>query len=194
MICRLRRTSTFQVPPVLVAEAVAHSRVPDEDAARMASYVEAAAAAVEEETGIVLAESTFVYEARPPRSAVMRGSAVARVLLPRTPVASVDAVTVITAAGEVAALVAGDDYYAEDDGADYSVSFGLYGYVLSPGERLRITFTAGPTSPVPPLILQAICIMADDLYAERGSFVAGTIITPTPSAARVLAPLRRVTV
>lgn len=190
MIYRLRRTSTFQVPPVLVAEAVAHSRVPDADAARMASYVEAAAAAVEEETGIVLAESTFVYEARPPRSAVMRGSAVTRVLLPRTPVASVDAVTVITAAGEVAALVAGDDYYAEDDG----VSFGLYGYALSPGERLRIAFTAGPTSPVPPLILQAICIMADDLYAERGSFVAGTIITPTPSAARVLAPLRRVTV
>lgn len=183
--------------PVSLAEVKAHLRVdlPDEDALISALAV-AARQAVEARGGLALIAQAwrFALDAPPEVEFAPFGAAgVGDIALPLSPVASIDAVSVVDIAG-VAAPV---------DPALYETAVGATGRVRAlspwpaPGHKLdgvTVDFTAGyaDAASVPDALKQAVLLLAAHFYENRERAQAERIYSIPDAVDALVAPYRRV--
>lgn len=173
---------SFGVTPVTAADLKAHARVDfaDEDAA-VEDYLAAAADMVERRTGRLLTERavTLALPSFPARIDQ-------EIELPGGRCASVSSVAYADSAGEALTLDA-EDYYL--DAARTPARLGLAGGSLWPVTRpwglpVTISYVAGYVADAaPPLLLQAVRLLATEMFDQRRDAVVGASVSPAALAA-----------
>ncbi len=170
--------------PIGLADLKAHLRITEsaEDAA-LTGFIRAARRAVEARGGLSLVSQTWrlTFDTPPART----------LTLPRSPVASVDAVAAVTEAGAVPV-----------DDALYTIEIGGAGRIaaLGPWPRgrqiagYRIDFTAGwsAASAVPEELKLAVRMLAGHFYENREGAQAERIFAVPQAVDALIAPFRQV--
>lgn len=166
--------------PLTLAMAKAHVRVDDDaDDALIGALIATARAHVEARTGTRLVTQTVSIRADGWTDLAS---------LPIGPVGDVVSVGYLDADDEAATLSA-DDYDLQADGleARIALAYGARWPAIRDGSLITVTCEVGygDADEQPPEVVQAMLLLIGDFYAQRESFVTGTIATAVPLAATV---------
>lgn len=164
----LSRTAATGTPPVTLAEARNAARIDDsDDDMAVSAMIDAAARIVGEMAGRVISAETWAASFPAGRSGDL--------MLPKSPVQSLDSISYFDAADVQQAANVADFYLFKDDDRAYlrpKASWPAANSVRD--DAITVTFTAGYTEP-PPNLKQAILKMVTHLYDHRGAASEGQL-------------------
>lgn len=162
--------------PVTLVEAKAHLRmIHSADDALISLYITAAREAVENNTGMPLADAEYNW--------VSDGSVICLNRLPLAPVAAVASVSYADATGARVTI----------DPADYQVDLERGTVEFGPAynaTRIGVEFSVEAVN-VPAALKASILLLVADMYEQASANVVGSVVSISPTVDRLLYPYRR---